>query len=303
VPVPTRGGKSITLEDLVMHRSGLPRVLPGVDRSDLSRYGEYTPERLAEFLGGYELTRDIGARYERSQLGIGLLAAAIATRAAKPLDAVLQDRVFSPLGLAATRMKAGALVSTPNDVLKFAAANLTDTGPLASAVAEAQSSRGSAAVRGESLGLGWRIRHTGPRQIMWSSGAAGGDYAFVAVEPAAARGVVVLHTEAVSADDIGFSVLEHVRENARPVDIASLQPFAGEYEIKRGSRIVVRVAGRKLAVKVGDEPESTLTPDSELRFVFDYADARITFVRDAMGIPIGLMLHRDGQHIAARRVR
>jgi D-alanyl-D-alanine-carboxypeptidase/D-alanyl-D-alanine-endopeptidase len=303
MPVPTWKGKSITLEDLAMHRSGLPRVLPGLARADQHRYAAYTPERLADFLGGYELTRDIGERYERSPLGIGLLAAAMTTRAATPLGTLLQDRVIAPLGLTATQMKAGALLSTPNDVLKFAAANLAEDNPLGSVFADMQSSRGSIGVRGESLGLGWRIRHSGPRQILWSSGAAGGHHAFIAVEPAAARGVVVLHNQAVSVDDIGFNVLEHVRESARPVDLASLAALAGEYEIKRGLRIVVRVAGRKLAVRVGDEPESTLTQDSELRFVFDYAEARITFVRDAKGVPIGLMLHRDGQHVAARRVR
>ena len=303
IPVPTRDGKSITLEDLVMHRSGLPRVLPGLVRGDSNRYAAYTPERLAEFLGGYELTRDIGARYERSHLGIGLLAAAMTRRAGQPLDVLLQDRVIAPLGLTATRVKDGALLSTPNDMLKFAAENLSESGPLASAIAETQSSRASAGLRGESLGLGWRIRHTGPRQILWASGATGGHHAFVAVEPAAERAVVVLHNQAVSVDDIGFNVLEHVRETAQIVDPAALAAFAGEYEIRRGLRIVIRVAGRKLAAQVGDEPESTLTQDSELRFVFDYADARITFVRDAKGIPIGLMLHRDGRHVAARRVK
>lgn len=303
MPVPTRAGKSITLEDLAMHHSGLPRVLPGLSRSDVNRYPAYTTERLSEFLGGYELPRDIGASYERSQLGIGLLAAAITTRAAKPLEDLLQERVMAPLGMAFTRMKAGALHSTPNDVLKFVAASLAEDGTLASVFAETQSSRGSVGVRGESLGLGWRIREIGPRQILWSSGAAGGQYAFMALEPAAARGVVVLHTQAVSGDDIGFNVLEQVRESAKPVDVAALEAFAGEYEIKRGLLIVIRVAGRKLAARVGEEPESTLTQDSELRFVFDYAEARITFVRDAKGAPIGLMLHRGGQHVAARRVK
>jgi serine-type D-Ala-D-Ala carboxypeptidase/endopeptidase len=286
-----------------MHRAGLPRALPGLGRGDLNRYTAYTPERLAGFLGGFELTRDIGAQYERSQLGIGLLAAALTTRAGRPLEALLHERVIAPLGMTATHMKAGALLSTPNDVLTFVAASLNASGPLASLFAETHSSRGSTGVRGDGIGLGWRIRESGPRQIFWSSGAAGGHHAFMAVEPAARRGVVVLRTQMVSGDDIGFSVLEQVREAATPVGTAALQPFAGEYEIRRGLLIVVRVAGRKLAARVGDEPESTLTQDSELRFVFDYADARITFVRDGKGGPVGLMLHRNGQHIAARRVK
>jgi CubicO group peptidase (beta-lactamase class C family) len=286
-----------------MHRSALPRVLPGISRTDANRYEAYTPKRLTEFLEGYELTRDIGERYERSQLGIALLAAALSTRAGLPLERLLQDRVTAPLGMTATRMSAGVLRSTPNALLKFAAANLHDSGPLASVLSDTQSSRGPAGARGESLGLGWHIRHSGPRQILWSSGPSGGHHVFIGVEPAAGRAVVMLHNQAVTIDDIGFNVLEHLREAATPIDIASLEAFAGEYEINRRMRVIIRLAGNKLVVRVGEEEESTLTQDSELRFVFDHSEARITFVRDPSGTPIGLMLHRGGQHIAARKVR
>jgi serine-type D-Ala-D-Ala carboxypeptidase/endopeptidase len=303
VALPTRGGKSITLEDLAMHRSGLPRVLPGAGRSDANRYAAYTPARLGAFLEGYELPRDIGERYERSQVGTALLAAALTTRAAVPLEQLLHDCVITPLGLTATRMSGGALRSTPNDLAKFAAANLQTTGPLASALSDTRSSRGTVGAPGESLGLGWRIRHSGPRQIVWSSGGAGGHHVFIGLEPEAVRAVVVLHNQPLTIDDIGFNALEQLREAATPVDLVALRAFAGEYEIKRGLRVVVRVAGTRLAVQIGEEPESTLTQDSELRFVFNDSEARITFIRDPSGIPIGLMLHRGGQHIAARKLR
>jgi len=310
IPVPTRGGKSITLEDLVMHRSALPRLLPGMARSEANRLTAYTTQRLAAFLEGYELPRDIGSQYERSPLGIALLATALSTRAGVPLETLLQDRVIKPLGMNATTTMEGMLRSTPNDLVKFAAANLQD-GPLSSVLSDTRSSRGPStsvganpAAQGESRGLGWRIRTSGRRQLLWSSGAAGGQQVFIGLDPDAERAVVVLHNQLATVDDIGFALLEQLREAATPIDAGVFASFAGEYEIKRGSSVVIRFDGRRLLARVGEEPESTLTQESELRFVFNDSESRIVFVRDAgQKTVIGLMLHRSSQHIAARKVR
>src|SRR5215471_7103776 len=62
VRVPERGGKQITLQDLSMHRSALPRLpsnlLPKVPDNP---YADYTAEKLYAALKDYELPRDIGA--------------------------------------------------------------------------------------------------------------------------------------------------------------------------------------------------------------------------------------------------
>ena len=114
----------------------------------------YTIERLCEVLTTHELTRDPGSEYEYSNL-ITLLGHALALRAARPYEALLQERVLRPLGLRETTVTlspemrrrmttaankageaqphfvlpaftaSGGLKSTMNDMLTFAAANLT----------------------------------------------------------------------------------------------------------------------------------------------------------------------------------
>ena len=68
--VPSRNGKQITLLDLSMQVSGLPRMPNNFKPADPANpYADYTPAKLYEFLSGYTLTRDIGEKYDYSNVG------------------------------------------------------------------------------------------------------------------------------------------------------------------------------------------------------------------------------------------
>src|SRR5688500_12420619 len=72
VKLPTRSGREITLVDLSTQFSGLPRLPSNISPKDgRNPYADYTVDQLYSFLAGYELTRDIGERYEYSNLGVG----------------------------------------------------------------------------------------------------------------------------------------------------------------------------------------------------------------------------------------
>ena len=67
VTIPSKDGIEITLEHLVMHTSGLPRLPGNLSPADVNDpYNEYTPEMLFEFLGEYELHRTPGEEFEYS---------------------------------------------------------------------------------------------------------------------------------------------------------------------------------------------------------------------------------------------
>lgn len=334
IGVPGRGGKAITLEDLVMQRSGLPRAPTNLSRRDDNPYADYTREMLADFLHSYQLPRDIGERYEPSPLGIGLLGDALATRAGQSFEQLLKTRIIEPLGLTATTVNAesldrkrvatgyspggkplpparfrvlgavGAVRSTARDLLAFLALNLKPAGPLAAAITDTQSARGRQGTVHDNLGLGWRMRGRADQQVLWCSGRAGGFYSFMGFEPATGRGVVLLHNQAVTMEDVGFVIFDQLREqSAPPVDVEALRAFTGEFEITRKLHIKITMEGRKLFAEITGEQPTPLTQDSELRFVFDESEARLTFVRDANGAIVGLWLHRGSQNTAARRVR
>ena len=156
VTMPERGGRSITLVDLATHTSGLPRMPSNFAPKDRRNpYADYTVEQLYAFLSGHALTRDIGAQYDYSNVGVGLLGHALALRCGTTYEDLVRDRITAPLGIRDTAITlspdlkkrlahghdedgrpvpnwdlreatagAGALRSTANDLLTFLAAVL-----------------------------------------------------------------------------------------------------------------------------------------------------------------------------------
>ena len=101
--VPSRNGKQITLVDLATQSSGLPRLPTNLaPRNPANPYADYSVEQLYAFLSGYELPRDVGATYEYSNLGMGLLGHALALKAGTSYENLVNRRLLTPLGMRET---------------------------------------------------------------------------------------------------------------------------------------------------------------------------------------------------------
>jgi len=71
--LPSRNGRQVTLQDLSMQVSGLPSIPDNFKPADMANpYSDYRAHELYDFLSRYTLTRDIGEKYEYSNLGAGL---------------------------------------------------------------------------------------------------------------------------------------------------------------------------------------------------------------------------------------
>lgn len=242
VKMPERGGRSITLEDLSTHTSGLPRMPANLAPKDPANpYADYSVEQLYQFLSSYQLTRDIGAQYEYSNLGGGLLGHALARRAGMDYEALVKTRICDPLGMTSTRITlspemkarlatghnasmdpvsnwdlptlagAGALRSTANDLLSFLAANLGYTkSPLAPAMAAMLKIRRPTGVPDLEIALGWHVFTSHGNEIIWHNGGTGGYRSFIGFDPKTQAGVVVLSNAETTAgvDDIGRHLLD-----------------------------------------------------------------------------------------------
>ncbi len=242
VKMPERNGRSITLVDLATHTSGLPRVPANMMPKDQANpYADYSVEQLYEFLSTYQLTRDIGSKYEYSNLGGGLLGHVLARRAGMDYEALVRSRICDPLGMKSTwitltpEMKArlavghnaaletvenwdlptlsgaGAIRSTANDLLTFLAANLGYTkSPLAPAMAAMLKVRRPTGQPRLEIALGWHVLTTNGEDIIWHNGGTGGYRSFMGFDPKTRIGVVALSNAetAVGMDDIGRHLLD-----------------------------------------------------------------------------------------------
>jgi D-alanyl-D-alanine-carboxypeptidase/D-alanyl-D-alanine-endopeptidase len=238
--LPKRGDKEITLANLSVQNSGLPRMPSNFSPASMSNpYADYSVEQLNAFLGAYQLPRDIGATVEYSNLGVGVLGAILANTAGKSYEAMVKERVLQPLGMTMTGITlspamqkalakghdesgavtanwdlptlagAGALRSNMTDMLKFLDANVgPPKTPLERAMRDAQKPR--APMRpGTQIGLNWiTTKASSGVEYIWHNGGTGGYRTFIGFDPARGVGVVVLSNRSISADDIGVHLLD-----------------------------------------------------------------------------------------------
>lgn len=242
VKVPQREGKSITLLDLSTQTSGLPRMPDNFAPKDPSNpYADYSPEQLFQFLSTWKLTRDIGSKYEYSNLGVGLLGQALARRAGMDFENLVRTRIAAPLGMNSTGITlteeqkvrlavghdaklapvanwdiptlagAGALRSDVDDMLTFLSATLGYTkSTLAPAMAALLATRKPTGNPAMEIALGWHILSKDGNEIVWHNGGTGGYRSYIGFNPKTRVGVVALSNTSttVGVDDIGRHLLD-----------------------------------------------------------------------------------------------
>ena len=299
VRMPTRGDKHITLLDLATQTSGLPRV-PGnmAPQSNANPYADYTPELMYAFLSSHELRRDIGAEYEYSNLGFGLLGHVLSLRAGKSYEQLIKERILDPLQMRSTGIAlsaeqkrrlapghnpvgevvanwdfqaiapAGALRSSVEDMLKFLAANLDTVSALSRNIRGATVTQRAAGNPMMDIGLGWHIRKfPNEKRVVWHNGGTGGYRTFAGFDPIARRGVVVLTNSQQSADDVAF----HLLDPSMP--LATLTPRVERVAVAVSDAVLERYVGEyevtpavKFAItRNGNELYGQLTGQSPVR--------------------------------------
>jgi D-alanyl-D-alanine-carboxypeptidase/D-alanyl-D-alanine-endopeptidase len=334
VHVPTRNGKQITLLDLATQHSGLPRLPTNMDPGGSDPYAHYTIGDLYAFLNSYKLTRDPGQSFEYSNLGVGLLGDALANRAHMSYGRLLQMRVLDPLGMTETAIAlspaerarfaaghdadddpvapwtfdaiapAGAIRSTAADMIKYLRCNMGQ-GPLAKACLFAQEPRST--FPGNRIGLIWWTGDAEP--IIHHGGDTAGYHASVAISPDHTRGAVVLTNGGAPVDDVAVHMIDSRLPVAStsfppvvPLASATLDSYVGMYADKgAGLTFAIRHIGDKMTVQLTGQPQAHIYPSAMDKFYLRVVDARIDFSRGANGSVSGLVLHQDGQDVAAVR--
>lgn len=163
----------------------------------------------------------------------------LALRAGKSYEALVTERVLRPLGMQHTSIAldawmqkhlvrghdnsgqpaanwdirtvegAGALRSTMEDMLIFAAANLKDgPDPLHRGMAAAQVVRAPTGRPDLSIALGWHVRNVTGHSIVWHNGGTGGYRTWMGFDKNRKIAAVVLTNSTHGADDLGYELLK-----------------------------------------------------------------------------------------------
>jgi CubicO group peptidase (beta-lactamase class C family) len=349
--MPERNGRKITLRDLSTHTSGLPRLpdnMPYADPED--PYADYTEAHLLAFLAGHELQRDVGEKWEYSNLGVGLLGYLLGRAAGSDYAALLRERITDPLGMADTAIAlspdqqarfapaldiylrptkpwrlpalagAGAIRSTANDMLKFAAAALDPGSPIGPAMTLAVGVREATGNDRVEQALGWQVFHPEPgREIVMHGGGTGGFRSHLALEPSTGRAVVALANSAVepSAADLATHVLvgspvaptppvppppAAVVRSEVTLPAAELDRVAGRYQLVPNVVMTIARQENGLTAQLTGQPAFPIFAEAPLKFFWRVVNAEVEFTVDARGQVTGGTFTQDGRQIPLKRI-
>lgn len=248
VTLPSYEGRSITFTDLATHTSGLPLRPTNLRSTDSdNKYSGYTLDDLYAFLSGYKLMRPIGSAYEYSNVGYGLIGAALSHRGNASWADLVRNRITDPLGMRDTRVElttsmkervaagytldtasltlspaqhwdmgalesAGALRSSARDLTKFLMAALdAKQSQLSRAFDLSLKTRRPGGMQpANEIALGWNILRNNNAEIAWKNGSVGGFRAFIGFDRSSRRGVIALANAQTGngVDDIGLHLLD-----------------------------------------------------------------------------------------------
>lgn len=341
VSMPSHRGRQITLEDLATQTSGLPRQPTNQHPEDPANpYADYTVAQLYEFLDHYKLTRPPGARFEYSNVGVGLLGHALALSAGKPYEDLLRERVLLPLGMTSTAVTltadmasrfaaghdasgsvvkhwdvatlagAGGLRSSITDMLRYASANLGGDGPLRRAMAFARAPRRTVGPVTR-IGLNWFIDRNGRREIVDHNGATAGFRSFIGLDEAHHTAIVLLSNEGREAvDDIGFHMLDETvplaqaptPHKAIALNSHVLDGYVGVYDLP-GYRLTITRSKSGLLAHISDEPTYPLSAESKTSFFATNIERQVTFQIDLHDKATGVIVtDQDGQTLTGGKI-
>lgn len=327
VVVPVRGDRPITLRHLATHTAGLPVLPPGFAPSDpADPYAGLTPAALFEALSATRLDAAPGDVWAYSNFGAMLLSAVIAEAAGGDYAAALRERLLAPLGLARTAVGVGAdgvvevaghrpggepvpawrfhpalsgaggLRATLDDLVRYVQAQFdreSNDDPAATAARAALAATQAAQPGpGQPMALGWLRAPLRGRELRVHEGGTGGFSSFVAFDPAARRGAIVLADTALSnlggLASIGLPLLDPQvpvgaprRAKVPPPEL--LARLAGDYRLGGALTMVVKPRDGALVVQAAGQPAFEMGFDSAGEFHARAFDAVLRPAPDGAG--------------------
>jgi CubicO group peptidase (beta-lactamase class C family) len=237
-------GKPVTIRSLANHSSGLPRIPPDLlTKADPGNpYREYSNSDMFSFLAHFKLNREPGARYEYSNLAVGLLGVILERVCGKPYEQLAQEIICQPLqmkntGITLTREDssrfalgynlqlqavhswefqsfagAGAIRSCVDDMLLYAKAQISkDNTPLEQAIQLTHQPTFS--YEENKVGLGWHIFILDGKNYLAHDGQTGGYACSMIFNPESGKAVVILTNASAGPGKLSVDLIKWLDQN------------------------------------------------------------------------------------------
>lgn len=322
----------ITLLSLTTHTSGLPRLSSNIGPNPDANPDPYAAYDRALLVAAFRrdgATAPAGRAVAYSNFGAAVLGEALASAWDTTYADALRTHVLEPLGLKATTVglaglpppadfppghargktvpnwtfqayaPAGALRSSARDMARFLAACLGQgSKPLPAAFAATMQPQHALADVGGKIGLGWMITDEG---IIWHNGATAGSHAFIAFDPKAGAGVVILANVQLPEEPLGFGLLGAKPPHPKNEIVTGAADYVGRYPLTPAFAIDVTEVNGALRGQATGQPAFAMRSIEADRFAVVGIPAEISFERGADGKVTALVLHQNGADQRAPR--
>jgi len=332
----------ITYRQLVTHTSGLPDHQKDFAHGDpFNPYGVESMDRLVATFDSQSLNAH-ESPWSYSNLGIAVLGQALAKIWNTSYEEVLFSRILEPLQLKSTTPSwrkadparlapghtnegrqinwdfasytpAGGIVSSARDLAHFVQASLgLVRSSLAADLLETTKPLKPVGDWGGRIGMVWNIDRWEERTIVSHGGATGGYRSFVAFDPSAQRGIVVLTNSSAEVTDLGEALLMNklkalpLWRNAVSLDEKSIAEYVGRYEFSSTEILTITAQNHMLSAQVTGSLSLTVFAEEKDKLFAKSVNVLITFQRDASGKITGLLWRqnewdRHGNRLPERR--
>ncbi len=340
IVLPTFEETEITLDTLIEHTSGLPRLPPNLDPSvKQNPYVDYTWESMGEFLGEYELPQKPGSKFVISRAGYGLVGLALERQSGETFEAMVKSRICDPLEMKNTSISlnevqrynlarghqgetqsslwempvfagSGALRSDAKDMLQFLGANL---GLIESPLLPIMEKTHEVLLKSEknnmAVATGWVVYRNDDADIHYRSGLTGGHASFAGFRKDTRTGVVVLSNSASSVEKLGMYLLDHehfkLREFIPVIEVSNtdLRQYAGVFQLPNGLRILFHLQEGHLTTQFEQSARYRVQPIKENTFYHPKMRIELVFQRNPKGFIDKVSFNQGEETLTATRVR
>jgi CubicO group peptidase (beta-lactamase class C family) len=328
--------RPMTLRDLATHTSGLPSMPTNFDiRGEPDPYAAYSVDQLWTFLSTFRPGRAPGTAYQYSNLGVSLLGRVLALKAGTTYEALVKERVLTPLGMTSTSITlsseqnarvapghdpylnpirpwemttlqaSGSLRSTGNDMLRLLAVYLATSDLPHLTKAAAVQMREGVSLNGAFYPLCLGLRPDGTYR---HAGGKEGYRSGLAFNPGTGAGAIVL-ANARTYDSEPMAVAAHLVTGetlspaspappAKPRVVTSnaeLERFSGRYRSEAGQEWEVVVVGELLRIRYPNNSIFEFVSSGPLDFFYNAGNDDITFTSDNDGRVVGMTIFGDGR--------
>lgn len=329
------GGDSITIHQLLTHRSGLYNYT-----DDTSMwYGKLSTQKLIEYINMRSALFKPGRKMQYNNTGYALLGYLIEKLSGKKYEQYIRDNFFKPLKMASsgfdfaglatpqkatgyydngtTHMQAriidstvsyaaGSIYSTTVDMLKWSGAVMNQKliKPLSWALMTTDHS--------QKYGYGLVIDSVAGERNIWHNGGLDGFVSTFYNLPRQKITIVVLSNYMQSntirvANTLSAAMLNKPYELPKTrteisLSAEILKQYVGKFQLLPAFAITVALEDGKLMAQATGQPKFQVYPERENFFFYKVVDAQLEFIKDDKGVVTEMILHQNGMKQKAKKV-